>query len=421
MGSNTLFRKISSIAVAILLLIYVGYQIYRSQYTGFKTETAMYADLSASIDTTGFIIRNEELVYSRYDGVLNYTLDDGEKTAFGGTVAELYPAEEDAAAHNRMLRIDEELTRLAVLENPTEVASSNPKNIGSQINKTVTGLLSDLKSGAFSSISNDKNDLYLLMGQKQIVTGAEDSASYVAHIENLKSERATLETTTSSSTGTVTSPASGYFIHTVDGYENAVDTDDVEQLTVSDVRALEEGEAGSNADSTVIGKVAKEFNWYIACIIDENDLVRLDRTTNVKVEMPFATAETIPAEVVKINRDEASGDAVVILKCSYMNTDIAARAQRAAAHRFTVVCRCARERKGYPLCGCDRDGYGHGRQCDGACGTEREGCLHQVRQPRALCTGILRCDDRRLCRVQAEPFLLGKRAARHLENDTALR
>ena len=101
MGSNTLFRKISSIAVAILLLIYVGYQIYRSQYTGFKTETAMYADLSASIDTTGFIIRNEELVYSRYDGVLNYTLDDGEKTAFGGTVAELYPAEEDAAAHHR--------------------------------------------------------------------------------------------------------------------------------------------------------------------------------------------------------------------------------------------------------------------------------------------------------------------------------
>ena len=45
----------------------------------------------------------------------------------------------------------------------------------------------------------------------------------------------------------------------MDGYENAVDIDDVEQLTVSDVRALEEGEAGSNADSTVIGKVAKEF------------------------------------------------------------------------------------------------------------------------------------------------------------------
>lgn len=78
-------------------------------------------------------------MYSRYDGVLNYTLDDGEKTAFGGTVAELYPAEEDAAAHNRMLRIDEELTRLAVLENPTEVASSNPKNIGARSIKRSQG------------------------------------------------------------------------------------------------------------------------------------------------------------------------------------------------------------------------------------------------------------------------------------------
>ena len=105
MGSNTLFRKISSIAVAILLLIYVGYQIYRSQYTGFKTETAMYADLSASIDTTGFIIRNEELVYSRYDGVLNYTLDDGEKTAFGGTVAELYPAASSRAGESHGGRV----------------------------------------------------------------------------------------------------------------------------------------------------------------------------------------------------------------------------------------------------------------------------------------------------------------------------
>ena len=50
MGSNTLFRKISSIAVAILLLIYVGYQIYRSQYTGFKTEKAMYACLLYTSD-----------------------------------------------------------------------------------------------------------------------------------------------------------------------------------------------------------------------------------------------------------------------------------------------------------------------------------------------------------------------------------
>ena len=75
--NNPLIRKIGATAVAVLLLIYVGYQIYLSQYTGLTTETAMYSTVSDSIDTTGFIIRNEELIRTNYNGVLNYTLDDG--------------------------------------------------------------------------------------------------------------------------------------------------------------------------------------------------------------------------------------------------------------------------------------------------------------------------------------------------------
>ena len=65
------------------------------------------------------------------------------------------------------------------------------------------------------------------------------------------------------------------------------------------------------------------FHWYIACVLTENDLVRLDRTTEVTVEMPFVTVEQIPAEVVKINRDSETGEAAVILKCAYMNSELA--------------------------------------------------------------------------------------------------
>ena len=40
--NNPLIRKIGATAIAVLLLVYVGYQIYLSQYTGLKTETATY-------------------------------------------------------------------------------------------------------------------------------------------------------------------------------------------------------------------------------------------------------------------------------------------------------------------------------------------------------------------------------------------
>ena len=116
--NNPLIRKIGATAIAVLLLVYVGYQIYLSQYTGLKTETATYSTVSETIDTTGFIIRDEEIVDTNYNGVLNYTVDDGEKVAAGGVLAETYPTEEDAAAQNRIARIDDELERLAVLEPP---------------------------------------------------------------------------------------------------------------------------------------------------------------------------------------------------------------------------------------------------------------------------------------------------------------
>lgn len=320
--NNPLIRKIGATAVAVLLLIYVGYQVYLSQYTGLKTEAATYSTVSESIDTTGFIIRDEEVISSSYSGVLNYTVDDGEKVAEGGAIAEIYPTEEDAAVQNRIARIDDELNRLSALETPSDSTASNPKLIGSQISKKITSILGALKSGSMSDVTDERNDLQLLLSQRQVVTGKESSGDYAAHVNELHEERIALTQSASVSIGTVSSPAAGYFIRSVDGYENAVSLDDVTSLSVSDVRALEEEEpAGTDTES--IGKVAKDFNWYIACILTENDLVRLDRTTKVTVEMPFATVEQIPAEVVKINRDSETGEAAVILKCTYMNSDLA--------------------------------------------------------------------------------------------------
>ena len=320
--NNPLIRKIGATAVAVLLLIYVGYQVYLSQYTGLKTEAATYSTVSESIDTTGFIIRDEEVISSSYSGVLNYTVDDGEKVAEGGAIAEIYPTEEDAAVQNRIARIDDELNRLSALETPSDSTASNPKLIGSQISKKITSILGALKSGSMSDVTDERNDLQLLLSQRQVVTGKESSGDYAAHVNELHEERIALTQSASASIGTVSSPAAGYFIRSVDGYENAVSLDGVTSLSVSDVRALEEEEpAGTDTES--IGKVAKDFNWYIACILTENNLVRLDRTTKVTVEMPFATVEQIPAEVVKINRDSETGEAAVILKCTYMNSDLA--------------------------------------------------------------------------------------------------
>ena len=81
-----------------------------------------------------------------------------------------------------------------------------------------------------------------------------------------------LSQSASSSTGTVESPTAGYFIRTVDGYENAgLARRGHVAHGHSDVKALEEGEPDGSTTGDSIGKISKDFNWYIACVLTEND------------------------------------------------------------------------------------------------------------------------------------------------------
>ena len=320
---NQIIRRIGATFVAILLLVYVAYQFYLARYTGVDTETAMYSTVSETIDTTAFIVRSEHLVKSGVKGVLNYTVDNGERTAAGGIIARAYPSEEDASARNRIDRIDDELTRLAVLENPGEIVTSNSKLIGGQVSDKIVSMLKSVRKGSIDDIGQQKNDLQLLLSQKQIITGAESAEEYTKHLDALRAERNELLASSAAHTGIVKAPAAGYFIQSLDGYEDAVDIEYVSSLSVQDINALINEDRAKEQNGRVLGKIAKDFKWYVVCVIDENDYVRLDRTTDITLEMPFATAEKIPAKIIDINRDLETGEAALIIECLYMNADLA--------------------------------------------------------------------------------------------------
>lgn len=320
---NQVIRRIGATVVAILLLVYVAYQFYLANYTGVDTETAMYSTVSETIDTTAFIVRSERVVKSGVKGVLNYTVDNGERTAAGGIIARAYPTEDDAAARNRIDRIDDELNRLAVLENPGDFITTNSKLIGGQISDKITEMLTEIRKGSVDDVDQQKNDLQLLLSQKQIITGVEKAEEYSAHLDALRKERNALLASSAASTGVVKSPAAGYFIQSLDGYEDAVDIEAVTSLSVKDIKKLIDEDGAKETTGNVLGKVAMDFKWYVVCAISENDYVRLDRTTNITIEMPFASAEKIPARIIDINRDLETGEAALIIECLHMNADLA--------------------------------------------------------------------------------------------------
>ena len=92
------FKKIGTIALSLLLLAYVGYQVYKSTFTGVKTETAELYHVADTIATTGFAIREETVVTSDLGSAIKFSNQEGEKVAKGGTIAQVYAKMEDVSA-----------------------------------------------------------------------------------------------------------------------------------------------------------------------------------------------------------------------------------------------------------------------------------------------------------------------------------
>lgn len=90
--SNKVFKRVAATLLAVLLLFYVGLQIYNSNHSSIQTETATYMTASDTIETTGYIVRNETYLTSDAGGVLNYVLEDGESVKENGVVARFTPA-----------------------------------------------------------------------------------------------------------------------------------------------------------------------------------------------------------------------------------------------------------------------------------------------------------------------------------------
>ncbi len=94
------------------------------------------------------------------------------------------------------------------------------------------------------------------------------------------------------------------------------------ELTPARVEELLKMEDGGGFQSQ-IGKICSDFKWYMACLFDDEAMMKFEGVSEVTLDVPFASTATIPARVAEKNRDPETGKTAVIFECSYMDADIA--------------------------------------------------------------------------------------------------
>ncbi len=315
---NGKIGKILASAVGLLIIVYLLYQTVFASYSSVKTETVIQYTAEEIIKSEGYIIREETLITSpdASDGVLSYAISDGSRVAKGGKVAGIYKSEREVEIKAQIAALDKQIENLSAvcsmdMSNVTDMNQLN-LNIGTSLN----GLLDSVEDGDYSELAANSDNYLTLLNKRLVALGK--STDFSSRLENLKSQRNDL----SSQLGTdiaVISDNAGYFVSTVDGYENVLTVDSIDTLTK---KQLEDAKPQTIDMTNVIGKTVNSIDWYIATSMSFEESLKFAEEQSLTVRLPLSTATEVPVTVSKINRDISSNEAVVVFGCRYMSSEL---------------------------------------------------------------------------------------------------
>ncbi|WP_416200938.1 MAG: Secretion protein HlyD [Thermocaproicibacter melissae] len=321
--NNSRLRKVGSRILALLLLFYVGYQIFKANYSSIRTENVSYFTASRTVKVSVVALRNEVLLTSPAGGAVDFAINSGSRVAKGGTIAEIYANSEQISVKHQLADIDREIQQLQNLQQSASAYSLSAETANERICMKLSEMLNYVSSGELPKVYSEKSSLLNLLSEKEIGTGK--VKDFKSRISELQSQRKTIAAKAGKPTGTIVSPVSGYFIDSTDGMESAYDISKISTITCSDIQKLQTMKAVPVSGS--IGKIDRDFNWYLVCIVPADELVpfrhQMDTGGSLSIQFPFVSNMSISATLETINMNSDNSAGAVVLQCKEINSELA--------------------------------------------------------------------------------------------------
>ncbi len=310
--------RLLTLLVMLLILSYIGYQIYRSAFSVIKTELAVNYSVHESIEAEGLVFRTETVIPSTANGHLYYTVKNGARVAKNGVIASVYSSENDGFLADQIDKVDAHIEILRNLQSNDSSMHVTLDIIETQLSSALNTLIADAGDGLFENADASKSELLSLLSKKQIITGK--AVDFSAEIAKLEQEKKDLESQYRSAISVIKAPVAGYFVDNVDGYESVLSGIDPLTLTTGKLRELITMEP-QPTDGGGAGKIVGGYEWYFACVVPDSFYNTLSVGSSISLKMTFVSEEEVPVTVAACNKDN-EGNLAVVFRCAYMSEEL---------------------------------------------------------------------------------------------------
>lgn len=302
-------RKIIAILAAVMLLVYVAWQVTANLTEQIKTVDAMEVTVEEKISVRGWFIRQQTLVESESGDNAEYLVSDGEKIAKGARLAVFFSDEESRRAYHQAQTLGD---RLDALEYAYGMIQSGVDSV--KMDQLIADDIMELCSAFSGGETKDISTQYAAMQQLIASRGStgEDQESFDARITQLKQEISACEKQYAAGSSYVKSGLSGYFVSGSDGYETLLSADALDTLTPEMLENLQR-----DSDREAVGSIVTGYHWYYAAVLDKEQASQLQTKNTVELYFPELSQTLVTMQVYRLQTYE-SGKALLILESSEM-------------------------------------------------------------------------------------------------------
>ena len=305
---------------------YFGYNVVSSLYAPLMTATVTPYEAGAGYYASGFVVREEELLYSQY-GTTVLNCAEGAHVAANDTVATGYRSED---AKTRQTRIDELSGQIEQLQYAWSAVSSvyDQAALDADIAGDLAQLSRYLALRDMNSVSDLSPELKGLILRR---TGSDsDSGSLQARISTLQAELETLEAQSAGDTSAILAGKAGTFSAAVDGYESVLTPERLMEMTVAEFESVQPDETDANA----IGRLVTSATWYYACVVPASELSGVEEGNRATLTFARDYYQPVTMRVARLGGNEA-GSRLLVLSSDRALQNVTLLRQQSAEIVFT--------------------------------------------------------------------------------------
>lgn len=307
-------NQIVAVILCVVVFAYIAYNAFAFSYSPVSTVALTEKEeFEETFEFDGFVVRDEKEIQNSGSGAVIPLVRDGKRVAKGDSIAVVCSSEEEASVYKQLENAKNELERYQNLNNTDGMEDLSAEKLNADISSAYSQIMDSVTTENFDLLDealeqfNEKNAIKQILADGSIDVSKQMTA-LDSEIKSLSSKKV--------SASSVSAPASGYYINSVDGYENTLKYSDVTSLNVKNIEdALKSKPAEKKNDS--LGKLVGSYRWYIVGTLDKEHSTDFAAEGKVTVNFPDSGIKDVSMDVVSIKTE---GDSiVVVLSCDLMN------------------------------------------------------------------------------------------------------